>query len=159
MKAIRKIMIIGLVLLFAGGALAYAQGGRMGGGYGGRMMYDCPGWDDGEMGPGMRRGGGPGWRGDANLTDEQRDQWRAERERFFNETEQLREQIRDRRIALRDELNKPNPDTAEAARIQKELSQLGSEFDQKALQHKLEVRKILPDNFQQGFGYGRGHRR
>jgi zinc resistance-associated protein len=161
MKPIRKILIIGLVLLFAGSALAFAQGGRGGGGYGGRMMMDeCPWYGEGGMrGQGMMRGAGPGWRGNANLTDEQREQWKSERDRFFAETEPLREQIRDRRITLQDELNKPNPDAAEAGRIQKELSRLQDEFDQKALAHKLEVRKILPDDAKQGFGYGRGARR
>ena len=157
MKAIRKILIIGLVFLFAGGALAYAQGGRWGGGHGGRMMQDCPWYEEGGMGKGMR--GGPGWTGDANLTPEQREQWQAERNKFYSETEQLRQQIQDRRITLRDELNKPAPDAAQAEQIQKELSQLQNEFDQKALQHKLEVRKILPDEFKPGFGAGRGARR
>ncbi|RJQ78140.1 MAG: periplasmic heavy metal sensor [Desulfobacteraceae bacterium] len=165
MKATRNILIIGFVLVLAGFAVAFADGGRWGGGYGYMTDY-CPGYGMGParlhgpgygMGPGMMSDWGNGPRGyGANLTQEQREKLDAAREKFYSETEKLRDQLRDKQYALRTELSKNDPDDAKAGQLQKELSQLESEFDQKAVQHRLEVRKILPGDVQHGFGYGRG---
>jgi Spy/CpxP family protein refolding chaperone len=165
----KKILVIGVVLLFAGAALAFAQGPWGGGYYGGHMMGYGPGYG---MGPGMMYGYGPGYgmgpgmmygygygpqgRYGANLTPEQRQKLQNEQQKFYNDTQKLRNQIQEKRFDLRSELSQPNPDAGKIGRLQKELSGLESQFDQKALQHRLEIRKILPDDFQ-GYGYGRGY--
>ena len=58
-------------------------------------------------------------------------------------------------VALNNEMDKANPDQNKIFALQKEVSSLRSDFDQKALAHQLEVRKLLPDNYQ-GSGYGKG---
>ena len=160
-KLTPKTLIISAVLLLAGAAIVFAQGGYGRGGYGGHMMgYDSehgPGYG---MGPGMMghgQGYGPHGRGyGANLTDEERAKLDAAREKFFEQTEALRDQIEDKRFALQAEMRKDNPDTGKVTTLRKELSQLEGEFDQKAIVHQLEVRKMLPEKARRGFGRGYG---
>lgn len=115
------------------------------------------------MGPGMMgygqeyRGKGRGY--GAGLTGEQQANLENAREKFFTETEELRDQIQEKRFALGSELRKDNPDSDKVSDLQKEISKLESEFDQKALQHQLEVRKMLPEEARRGYGrgFGRGY--
>lgn len=130
----RKIGILTIVSLAVMGlsTLAFAQRG-----YG---PGDCPGY-----------GGGYG-RGDVgNLSEEERNQLAAERERFLEQTKDLRDQIGAKRDALADELSKDNPDSEAAAKLQNEISELKTQFDQKRLEHLLELKKINPEL---GSGYG-----
>lgn len=154
----KKSLIIGAVLLLMGAAVVFADGGYRGGdGYGGHMM----GYGSGHgMGPGMM-GYGPGYtnngRGNGdNLSAEQRAKLDAVQEKFIAETQDLRNKIEDQRDALQEELSKDNPDAAKVGDLQKELSTRQAEFDQKAVQHQIEVRKVLPENFS-GRGYGPGY--
>jgi len=166
---IKKSIFLGAVLLIATGAIAFAHGGGGYGGYGmGPGMMGNGGYGGYGMGPGMMGNGGygmgPGMMGsgpwndrgyNANLSDEQRDKLDAAREAFFNDTRQLRDQIQEKRYSLKNEFNKENPDTAKIAQLQKELSKLDSEFDQKSIAYQLEVRKFLPENdLRAGFGPG-----
>lgn len=148
-KRIQKSIFLGAVILIATGAIAFAHGGDGYGGYG--------------MGPGMMgygghmMGYGPGpHRGyNTNLSDEQQNKLDAAREAFFNDTRRLRDQIQEKRFNLNNELNKENPDATKAAQLQKELSKLNSEFEQKSIAYQLEVRKILPEkDLRSGFGPG-----
>lgn len=143
-ERLKKTLVISMILLLVGASMAFAQG-MYRGDRGGPMM-----------GPGSMMGPGYGYgpRG-VNLTDEQRAALSAARDGFYAETLQLREQIREKRWALRDELAKSNPDAAVAHALQNELSQLQSAFQEKALNHRLEVRQILPDDAV-GYGFGRG---
>ena len=146
-----KSIVAAAVVLIAGATFAFAHGGwdnddyGYGGhmrGYRGGMMG--PGYGGHMMGPGWERGYGPG---NSKLSDEQVAKIDAARDKFYDETRSLRR-----------EMNKENPDAGKVADIQKQLSKLESEFDQKAVQHRLEMRKLMPDEFQgQGRGfYGRG---
>lgn len=134
----KKTIIITAVLFIAGASASFAHGR----------------WDDrGGMGYGpgdqMRSGGYA-----SNLTEEQKDALNAARDSFREETEPLRTQIREKRIALSDAMNAESPDKDQVLALQKELSTLESEFDQIAVQHRLEMRKLLPDDFE-GRGFGR----
>jgi zinc resistance-associated protein len=154
-KRIRKSIFWGAIMLFATVAIAFAHGGDYGyGGYGmgpGMMGY-------GGYGGHMGYGPGPDRGYNANLSDAQRAKLDAAREAFFNDTRQLRDQIQEKRYSLNSELNKDNPDSAKVAQLQKELSQLDSEFDQKRIAYQLEVRKLLPENdVRSGFGPGFGN--
>ncbi len=164
-KLTQKSLIISAVILLAGVTIAFANGGRWGGGYGRNL--DCPygyGMGPGMMGYGMGPGmmnddGGRGYGPD--LTEEQRTQLNQVRDKFFDDTRGLRDKIRDQRYELGKLLAGENPDKDKVLKAQKALSQLEGEFDLKALEHQLEVRKILPDNANQygrgnGRGYGRG---
>ena len=79
----------------------------------------------------------------------------AAREKFFNETKELRGQIGEKRLALRNEMVKDEPDAGKVADLQKDLSKLQAQFDQKRVRHQLEMRKLMPEDAR-GRGYGRG---
>jgi Spy/CpxP family protein refolding chaperone len=153
-RTTKTILIISIILL-AGAAVAYAHGGGYGpghhrGGYGGPMMG--PGYY------GHMKGYGPncGWQhGGKGLSEKEAAEVEAAREKFHNDTKELRGQIDEKTVQLRNEIAKDEPDSGKAAKLQKELSDLRAQFDQKALVHQLEMRKLLPDKFQ-GRGYGRG---
>lgn len=181
------LLLTGAAVAFANGGYWGEYGGRMmGPGYGnGRMGYGAYGMGPGMMGYGGGYGMGPGMMGygaygmgpgmmgygpgygsygngngyAANLTQEQRDKLDATQEKFYSETQKLREKIQDQQYALRSELAKDNPDADKVGTLQKGLSKLEGEFDQKAVQYQLEVRKILPDSVARGFarGYGGGY--
>jgi Spy/CpxP family protein refolding chaperone len=117
------------------------------------------GYADG-YGPGYRDGYSPrgrGYRSDTALSKEQIEKLEAAREKFYDETKALRNKIRDKRIALNDAMDTDKPDGKKVAELQKELSQLRSEFDEKAVQHQLEVQALVPDDAR-GRGFGRSGR-
>lgn len=158
---INKTSIFGLaaVLTLAIATVAFAHGGwgygshmgsygghMMGPGYGGvhMMDYDC------NYGRHMR--GHDAW---SNLSDTDAAKLNASQEKFYEDTRILRDQINKKQIALSDEMDKSNPDQQSVLALQKDLSSLQSDFDQKALAHQLEIRKLLPDNYRgSGYGYG-----
>lgn len=150
------------VLTLAIAAVAFAHGGsgygsHMGGYGGGYMMgpgygNHMRGWDSDD---------GPYCRGHAalgNLSDEETAKLEASQEKFYRDTQELRDRIEEKEIALRGEMDRDNPDHAKVYELQKEISSLRADFDQKALTHRLEVRKLLPDNLRgSGYGHGRGY--
>lgn len=154
-----KTIVIAAVLLIAGTTFAFARGGWNDDGYGyGRHMGDYGG---GMMGPGYAghhmMGPGRGFApGNNNLTDEEVAKIDAAREKFFDETRSLKRDIDDKAYDLRKALNSENPDANKVAGLQKELSKLQADFDLKAVQHRLEMRKILPEKKLQGRGMGVG---
>jgi Spy/CpxP family protein refolding chaperone len=109
---------------------------------------------------GMGKGAGnPGMcAANANLTDDQIKKMESERTAFLLATKDIRQQIHDKRQALQAELAKQTPDALTCATIQKEISDIQSQFDQKRLTHILEMKKVDP-NFTDGKGMGRsmGH--
>lgn len=169
-----SIAIIAVVLTVGIAALGFAYDGY-GPGYDGHMMGYGRGYG-GNMGPGMMgygggygpgmMGYGPGYghmrgyygpNGSGNLSQEDAAKLQQSQDKFFDQTRDLRDSIRDKQIALNDELQKPEPDRAKAADLQKQLNQFESQFDQKALDHQLELRKEFPQGtFASGGGYGRG---
>ena len=102
-------------------------------------------------------GGGCGGRID--LSDEEAAKLDAAREKFFDETRELRGQMDEKQIAMRNEMAKDNPDEATVVKVQKELSELRAEFDQKAVSHRLEMRKLMPEKFKGGRLWARGWKR
>ena len=109
-----------------------------------------------QMGRGAGMGGGSGMGpGRANLTDDQIQQMQAEQNAFRTATDDIRQQLNEKRQALHTELAKQTPDAATAEALQKEISDLQAQFDQKRLTHILEMKKIDPD-FNEGRGMGQG---
>ena len=160
-----RTIVVAAIVLLAGSTLAFAHGGwgnndgyngnMMGPGYGGYMMG--PGYGGHMMGPGWGRGYGPG-PGYANLSEEQRAKIDAARDKFFDETRTLRRSIDDKSYELRREMDKENPDAKKVGELQKDLSKLQADFDQKAVQHRIEMRKLVPEDARgYGRGYGRGY--
>jgi Spy/CpxP family protein refolding chaperone len=139
---ISGIVIAAAVFIVGYGASAVAGWGR-GAGYGG-----CGG-------PGGRWAGG-GY-GDTSVSPEQYKQLDEQRRAFFEGTADLRQEIYQKDLDLRRELAKAEPDTAKASRLQKELSQLEADLEQKRLDHMMAMRKINPDAGRGGYGrMGRG---
>ncbi len=177
-----KSLIVGVALLVTSALFFFANDGFGGGGmYGGGMMgsgsgrgmmgngYANSGYGmgPGMMGNGYNNGGygmGPGAMGNGpaysnnssefgtHLSSEQRAKLEASQEKFYNDTRELRDKIQDRRNTLREELAKENPDPAKVGELQKSLSALEAEFNEKAVQHQLDLRKIAPEAFS-GRGY------
>ncbi len=117
----------------------------------------------GGMGRGYR---GQGWCGqygngyNQQLTQEEYQQLQDEREAFFKDTEGLRNNLFEKRQALQNELAKEQPDTTKASKLQKEISDLQAQFDQKRIDHMIKMRKVNPNagrGFMRGGGSGMGY--
>ena len=140
----------------AGPGMGYGRG--MGYGYG---MGEGPGMGYGRgmgWGRGMGYGRGPGrgfWGYDAvaGLSDEQIQKLEDQRKAFFEATDDLRKDLFAKQLELRSEFAKKSPDANKAAELQKDISRLRSQLDQKRIEHRLEMQKINPDL---GRGPGRG---
>jgi zinc resistance-associated protein len=155
-----KILVVLTVFTVMGfGVYAFADQGM---GYGRHHR----GGDD--QGPGWYRGGYecPGYGNRmGDLSDEEIQKMDEQREVFFKSTEDLRQKIYQKRLALESEFAKKNPDAKNAANLQKEISDLRAQIDQKRIAHLIEMKKINP-GFGAGFmgpgrmghGYGRGYR-
>ena len=142
------------------GFVASAFAGWGAGGYGHRGG----GWH--HMGWG---GSGDGYGYNQNLTDEQQKALDQKRQAFLNASESIRQDLYAKNLELRSELAKDNPDAQKAAALQKEISKLASEIDQKQLDFMLNARKVAPDagrgymmggmmGYDPGYGSGTGRR-
>ena len=138
---INGIIIVTAVVVLGYGANAFAGWGR-GGGFGG-----CGG-------PGGRWGGA-GY-GDTALSAEQYKQMDAQRRSFFEDTADLRQEIYQKDQDLRQELAKESPDRAKAKSLQKELSQLEAQLEQKRFDHMMAMREINPNAGRGRYGRGAG---
>jgi Spy/CpxP family protein refolding chaperone len=138
------------VAVFAIAATSFAGWGRGGG----------KGWGGNCRGQGSVYGpkgyGGQGYQ--SKLSDEESNKLDQERQAFFEATSDLREKRYQKELELRSELAKPEPDAKKAAGLQKEISNLESELDQKRLDHRIKMRKNFPQFGLRGQGYGRGGR-
>lgn len=111
---------------------------------------------------GWGRGGGPGGcRGgdsysNTALSAGEYKQMDEQRQAFFAATSELRQQIYEKDIALRSALAKENPDVTAAGKLQKDLSKLEGDLEQKRLAHMIEMRKVNP-NAERGYA-ARGNR-
>lgn len=142
--AVASVAVIGLAVN------AFAHGGM---GWGGGMM----GWGGGygHHGQGWHHRGDYGPAYDNPMTKEAVQKLEQQREVFLKETEDLRANIYDKQRELQSELAKEEPDTAKASQLQKEISGLQAQFDQKRIEHMVEMRKTNP-NIGRGFERG-GH--
>lgn len=113
------------------------------------------GFGRGNWGPGDCRGGGYG----ANLSDEDLQQLQEQRNAFFEATSDLRQQIQQKRLALRYEMAKTDPDAARVKSIHKELSGLNAQFGEKRIEHVLEMKKLNPNAGAGWMGAGPGQGR
>lgn len=115
------------------------------GAWGGHMMD----WDNG---PGYYGSNG---NGNYGLSEEQQGKLADLNRKFYDETQELRSKLWSKTAELNALLAQKNPDPAEVSRLQKEISGLRAQLDEKATQNQLEARKIAPDApFGGGYGYG-----
>jgi zinc resistance-associated protein len=146
----KTMMIAGALFLVA--AIAYPVF-AWGPGWGG--MYRGMGWGNGPM-----YGGNSGY-GYGTLDKEQATKLDQLRQKFFNDTTTLRNDLWNKSRELDSIVNTENPDTAKAEALQNEISDLRSKLSQKRLDFQLEARKIVPNaDRSEGYGpgYGRGMR-
>jgi len=116
------LVILAIAAVVALSVTAYAGRG-MGYGPGGGQ---CQGIRGGGYGPGSGNMMG-------NISDDEAKKINDERDAFFKATEDLRQDIYAKEMELNSELAKKNIDTEKAVKIQKEISALESDFDQKRL--------------------------
>ncbi len=144
-RYLKTSMVVVAVLFLVGmGTVAFADWGR---GYGRQHMGYGP--DDGYgYGPGWHhRGYGYGYsRGGGDLSAEELKQLEEARAGFFDATRELRSNLRQKRLELESELAKAEPDSAKASALQKEISDLQAQFDQKRIEHRINMEKLFPEN-------------
>lgn len=148
-KLSKTIIVLTLVAIMGMGATAFAGKGRGNNRYAQSGQYGCDG-------SGYGRGwGNPGFMG--NLSEEESAKLNEERNAFFKATQDLRQNIYQKRLELNSELAKKNPDPKKAGALQKELSGLKGQLDQKRINHRIRMNKINPGFGQMGRGFsGRG---
>ena len=148
-KLLNKILVIsGIVAILGFAATSFAGWGRGGGGYCGGQGYGY-----------NQRGYAPqGYQN--NFSDEEIAKFSEQRQVFFEETGELRQTIYQKELELSAEMAKQDPDAKKAVALQKEISDLQSQLDQKRVEHRIKMQKENPEFFAgrkpgKGFG-GRG---
>ena len=91
-----------------------------------------------------------------DLSQEENNQLKALKGKFYNETARLRNEIRSKSAELNSLLNTTNLDSQKLKALQRELSDLRATLDERRLAYELKARKILPESLFSG-GYGRGY--
>ncbi|MGD9243959.1 MAG: periplasmic heavy metal sensor [Desulfobacterales bacterium] len=141
--------IIGIALLVsiaAAYAFAHGPGWSWDRGYGHIMGPD--GW-----GPGWHHNGGHGYNQEryyGNLSADEIAKLDQQRSEFFKATENIRQKLNEKELALRNELAKDDLDTNKTSKLQSEISKLQSNLDQERLNYEIRARKSVPN-------YNRGH--
>jgi Spy/CpxP family protein refolding chaperone len=105
------------------------------------LSAEAQGW-----GRGGGRGAGPGWQDDTyglNLTQDQSTKINRLRQSFWKDTADFNTRIDQKQLELNSLLLEPNPDSQKVTKLQKEISGLQSQFDEKRINYQLESRKIL----------------
>ncbi len=141
-NGVKKIIMVLVAFAVAGlGANAFAGcGGNCGQGQRG----DCPVYD-GELG------------------EDKIQELDQERKAFYEATESLRQSMDEKSAEISNELAKETSDVERLSELQKEVSDLRSQFGQKRLEHIIKMKEINP-NFSRKAqewncgGYGRGNR-
>jgi len=103
---------------------------------------EAQGWGRGGGG----RGAGPGWQGDSfglNLTQDQSTKLNTLHQAFRKDMSNLNVKTDQRQLELNSLLLEPNPDSGKVAQLQKEISGLQTQFNDKRINYQLESRKIL----------------
>jgi len=128
------IIVMTIIAVVGLGSYAFAyrgSGGNTGkGGQGsewnnrGHAGYGCPAWND--------------------LTEAETEKLKKAREKFRNDTDDLRQEIYAKKMELRSELAQKDTDAKKAVSLQKELSKLEGQFDEKRLAHQLALKEINP---------------
>ncbi len=143
------LIVIAGVALFGISAYAFADWGR---------GYGHHGW--GHHGPysyhGHMNDYWDGYLGD-NFKDEDIRKLSNARKEFYEETRELRIEVRQKELLLGSELEKKEPNAKKVAKLQKELSGLRADLDEKWVAHMIAMKKISPD-VGRGYAIGNGPR-
>ncbi len=115
-------------------------------------------WADGDESPRYHQRGGMhgywnGYLGD-DIKDEDIKKLNDARQKFLTETQDLRSDINEKEFLIRNELSRSEPDANKVIKLQKQLSALRANLDEKWVNHMIAMKKINPDI---GRGYAMGH--
>lgn len=119
------VLVTLVITAFASGGMEYRPGGK---------QYMRSGNDSGRGSRNMR-----------NHSDDELNKMNGERDAFFKSTEKLRQDIYVKELELNSELAKNESDVKKALKLQKEISDLESIFDQKRIEYMINMKKINPD--------------
>ena len=150
MNKIGKIIVVAAIIGIVGYAATSFAGWGRGWGSGGDCRGQGAGWS-------QRGSAAPGSRG--NLSDQDIDKLNKERQAFFEDTRELRENLYQKELELRSEMAKQDPDVNKAVALQKEVSNIEGQLDQKRVEQRIKMQKENPDFFADrgcGSGHGRG---
>ena len=137
------VIVIASVFVIGIGVNAFAHSERGNGGMG-------------HYGAGMRCPYGSDYSGDTpQLGKEEYKQFEEKRESFLRETRDLRASLFEKKRELQGELAKSEMDAAKASRLQQEISDLQAQFDQKHINHMVEMKQLNPNIGR--WGYMSGH--
>lgn len=114
------------------------------------------GWPMG-YGYGMHRGMGYGPGAAGTVDTETLQEFDQARQAFFQETAGLRDQIHQKRLALENAFAAETPNREEVRALQRDLSNLRAQFQEKRLEHRLDMRNRFPE-LAAGYGAGNGCR-
>ncbi len=92
-----------------------------------------------------RRGGCSYGQMMTDLTPEQHEQMESEHQAFFDVTKRERQDLYAKKLELRAEMAKSEPDLKKASTLQTAVTELQGSLDQKRLSHIMAMRKIHPD--------------
>jgi Spy/CpxP family protein refolding chaperone len=105
----------------------------------------------------------------ANLTSEQREKLQAQEQKFYQDTAELRRELYRKRLELQGVWADPKADPEKIRAKQREVSELQRRIQEKALDHQLAIRELLPEEaagyeswcpgYGMGYGMGYGHHR
>jgi zinc resistance-associated protein len=166
----KALIVIGIALLAGFGVsqvYAHGSGRDWGGGWGYGYMMGPGMMGPGMMGPGYGYGGqmmGPGYRGQGygrggyyGGNQQQADKW----DKFYDETRNLRQELRQKYLEMDDLLSQKNPDQSKVLAKQKEISQLQAQLEEKELQFRLNNRDADDPGWgrygMMGYGWGHGY--
>ena len=144
--ASRTVLVITLIALMSIGGTAFAYRQNNGSGGNGSDCY--------ENSPYKGRGGYGYGQMMAGLSEEDQAKVNELRQKHFDATATLRSERESKRLALRSELAKQNPDAQVAAQFQQELSAINAELGQERIKHLIEMKKINPNAGGRGFMMG-----
>jgi len=133
----KTLIVLTLVAIMGIGATAFAGKGK------GNARYAQSGQGYGQYGCDGSGYGRQSFMG--NLSEEEVAKLNKERSAFSKATQDIRRNIYQKRLELNSELAKKNPDSKKAAALQKELSGLKGQFDQKRTEHRIKMSKINPN--------------
>ena len=138
-SAVVAIAVMVAFVLVVGWAFAHGPWGARGHGHRGRD-YDYP---------------------YQSLSPEQREKLQAQEERFYQDTAELRRELYRKRLELQGLWVDPKANPEKIKAKQREVSELQRRIQEKALEHQLAIRELLPDEeIGQGAwcpGHGRGY--
>ena len=112
--------------------------------------------------------GGPGYGREylhSKLSPEQREKLQAQEQKFYEDTAELRGELHQMRLELRGLWIDPKADPEKIKAKEKELFELQRRIQEKALEYRLAIRELLPEEvigkgpWGYGMGYGPHHRR